>query len=69
MQEPSNQDFHYSREEVALIIRELNMNMTPEEFNMLSAEIQNDIIQNYYMAGSQRALHQAHQPSSPLQAP
>jgi hypothetical protein len=36
---------------------------------MLSAEIQNDIIQNYYMAGSQRALHQAHQPSSPLQAP
>lgn len=27
---------------------------------MLSAEIQNDIIQNYYMANDERALHNIH---------
>lgn len=38
------------------------MNMTPQEFHMLSAEVQNDIIQNYYMIGPQ----QDNPPNSPV---
>jgi hypothetical protein len=36
------------------------MNMTSQEFNMLSTDIQNDIIQNYYMVNDERALHNVH---------
>jgi len=47
------------------ILRQLNMNMTLEEFHAMPAELQTDIIQNYYMADQHRDVP----PNSPQVPP
>ena len=58
----------YSDEDLGNILRTLNMSITIAEFYQLTPEVQNDIIQNYYVIDQAQEFPHAHNnpPNSPV---